>query len=640
MLNIQRILKIVDLGAADDSSLIDCLTLATKLEAEVHLLHVVAEHAFPRFGSHKRMQQAQDQLTELVLPVEAEQVMREVREGPITQCVVEYVREHEIDLVMIDQAKLDALSAKSSQAVVDELRDQLSIPLLLTSSTKMQEAELVSRAAHRLVEVYGRRMEGERAGSEQEMLETLQSDVGLTTSAAQALFEDLQSKALVRWREANQEGDAAAVGHWQLSPVRSGETALNLRTPELELETTPAVSLIQRAIETNATDVHIDPVGEQSYTVQFRVDGRMQDFCRLQRQVAGTTMKQIKLMANISLADPFHPCESRLQMPASIPGYEVRVTTAPVANGEAMALRLINCDKLNLPLNELGLSPQAFASVHRMLHQRSGLILAAGPTGAGKTTTAYSIIHVLYAEHQKIISIEDPVELVVPYIRQISVDTRHDFSMRQGLSTILRMDPDAVFVGEIRDAEAAHVAFQAAACGKRSFSTIHMRDVAATLSAMREFNIDSKTLADNLSGVIAQRLVRRICQECCQHSPLTRHEQEMFASQNIDPPAELARPRGCPACRGSGYQGRIGIFETVIVEGDIADAIRREVHETEMRRLLGARGVSLVADGLLKVREGITTTEELQETSWLVDSFSVSSAAAKVEKTYERAVPG
>jgi general secretion pathway protein E len=366
----------------------------------------------------------------------------------------------------------------------------------------------------------------------------------------------------------------------------------------------------------------------------------MHEFCRMQRQIAGATMKQIKLMANISLADPFHPSESRLQMPASIPGYEVRVTTAPVANGEAIALRLINSDKLNLPLHELGLSPQSFATVHRMLHQRSGLMLIAGPTGAGKTTTAYSIIHVLFNEHQKIISIEDPVELVVPYIRQINVDERHEFSMRSALSTILRMDPDAVFVGEIRDREAAHVAIQAASCGKRAFSTMHMRDISATVSAMREFDIDPKTLADNLSGVIAQRLVRRICPKCCQRSPLTRHEIEMFTAQHIEPPAELARPRGCAECRGTGYHGRIGIFEAVVVEGDIAQAIREQVHETELRRLVRASGVGLVADGLVKARDGITTIEELQETSWLVDSLNEPAAAPPPAETYQRAMPG
>jgi type II secretory ATPase GspE/PulE/Tfp pilus assembly ATPase PilB-like protein len=317
----------------------------------------------------------------------------------------------------------------------------------------------------------------------------------------------------------------------------------------------------------------------------------------------------------------------------------VRITTAPVANGEAIALRIIHCEKLYRPFNELGLSASSFTSVYRMLHQRSGLVLITGPTGAGKTTTAYSILNVLFTEQQNIISIEDPVELLVPFMRQLNVDQRHGFTMRAGLSTILRMDPDVVFVGEIRNAEAAHVAMQAASSGKRAFSTMHMRDVSATLSAMREFEIDRKTLADNISGVITQRLVRRLCTVCCERSCVTKYERELFHSQNQEAPVEIARSRGCGDCRGTGYNGRIGVFEAVVIEGDLAAAIRSEKSETELRELVRATGASLAADGLLKVRDGITTVEEIQDMSWLGESLPIPQPKVSTDDLYDRGAP-
>ncbi len=275
-----------------------------------------------------------------------------------------------------------------------------------------------------------------------------------------------------------------------------------------------------------------------------------------------------------------------------------------------------------------------------MLHQRSGLVLVAGPTGAGKTTTAYSMLNVLFTGQHNIVSIEDPVELLVPFMRQLSVDKRHGLTMNVALSTILRMDPDVVFVGEIRGEEAAQVAMQAAGCGKRAFSTMHMRDVSATVTAMRKLEVDSKTLADNLTGVITQRLVRLVCQNCSEPGPITKHEGELFSSQGMDAPSEVVRARGCDRCRGIGYKERIGVFEAVVVKGDVAEAIRQEKNEDELRQVIREAGTpGLLADGLKKVQDGLTTIQELQEMSWLSESVFVPHSEEGVEEFYERGAP-
>lgn len=637
MLSPHKILKIIDLARPHDLGLTTSLALANKLDAELYLLHIVPENSIPIFGSRPRMNGAGEQLAALDLPHCGVSIHREMREGDVNNCIVACVEQRGIDLLIIDQSDTEALAGIAPHTVVTQLRGLLSIPIMFTDSANERASELVARATQGLIEKY----DGEVFGNRQETLQTIQSELqnvlSLDDDQSAILVSQLRELHILERIEPKPNGETTegASGHWRITPLELPASAFSpLLNLDLEPETSSAISLIQRALEVDATDIHIDPI-DQEYTVQFRVDGRMHEYCRMQLPLAGSILKQIKLMANISLADPFHPSESRLLMPESISDFEVRVTTAPVAEGEAIAMRIINVQNLRLPLSEIGLTKSSFAAIYRMLHRRSGLVLIAGPTGAGKTTTAYSILNVLFNEQQKIVSIEDPVELIVPFMRQLAVDHRHEFTMNDALSTILRMDPDVVFIGEIRNTMAAHVALQAASSGKRTLSTIHMKDVSATVSAMREFDVDGRTLADSIAGVIAQRLVRRICPSCHERTKITQKEQSVFESQQLEAPADLVRARGCQKCRGTGYRGRIGIFEVVVVEDEVADAIRREVHESELRDIVNARGAGLMSDGLLKVKNGITTLDELQESSWLADSVDPATRIAS-DEIYER----
>jgi type IV pilus assembly protein PilB len=479
------------------------------------------------------------------------------------------------------------------------------------------------------------------------MCDWLVQELRTTNEHANQWLEQMESSGILTWQqETSQDGldDASSTGKWTvgLVPAARAEDQISFQpVPEETLdETSPALSLLRRGFVARATDIHIDPDAEGNYVVRFRVDGRIEPFCTMQRDVAGTLNKQLKLLADISLADPFQPSESRLQLPPAMARFEVRITTAPVPRGQAIALRVIDRDKLHRPLNELGLSPGSFTAAYRMLHRGSGLVLVTGPTGAGKTTTAYSMLKVLVSEQQMIMSIEDPVELLVPFIRQLNVDERHGVTMKVGLSTLLRMDPDVVFVGEVRNMEAAETAVQAACCGKRVFSTMHMRDVSATVSAMRELNVDSRSLADNLTGIITQRLVRRLCKKCWESVPLTDHEGDLFASEGIDSPPQVRRPRGCSECRHTGYSDRVGIFEAVTIEGDIAQSIREGRSEDDVQQTIRAAGTpSLLADGLLKVRDGITSVEEVQAMTWVPDASATPPPDELWENVYERGVP-
>ncbi len=622
MINIKRILKLIDLANPDDCRMADCLSLASKFDAEMHLLHVVPVSGIPLFGSHQRLAQSTEELETLPLPSQNVRVTREVREGTLGSSLIAYASEHNIDLILIDQADLRGLDQRGTSALISEVREQLPIPILLTDSTNWLKQFSIDSAIAALREELGPGLEGSHDETRLAIRETVEAKLRLSADQAEAILVKMQESQVLTWNEVA-SGDAVggSSGYWTINqPDSLASEVFTLVADEFDLERTAAISLIQRAIEVNATDIHIDPDGTSGYTVQFRIDGRVHVFCRMQPNIAGITMKQIKLMANISLADPFHPSESRLEMPGSIRDHEVRVTTAPVADGEAIAMRIIDGRKLSLPVSEIGLSAQSSVAVNRMLHERSGLVLIAGPTGAGKTTTAYSILRTLNSLQQKIISVEDPVELVVSFMRQLNVDEKHGFTMRTALSTILRMDPDAVFIGEIRNVEAAQIAMQAASCGKRTISTIHLKDVSSTVAAMRDFGIDGRTLADGLAGVIAQRLVRRVCQACCERRPPTHEEIKLFESQELTPPAEISHARGCPECRGSGYRGRVGLFEAVVIEDELIEAIRQELHVSELRQLVRKSGASLFLDGLHKVCAGLTTMEELQEASALEET--------------------
>lgn len=378
----------------------------------------------------------------------------------------------------------------------------------------------------------------------------------------------------------------------------------------------PALDLLNRAAAVRATDIHLDPWDGDEYLIRFRIDGRLARYCSLGNDIAEHLIHRFKLMASLDIADPFRPKEGRLKLPVAMSDLEVRITTSPVAGGEAMALRLFSRGALFRQLTGLGLNEAALANVDSMLRQGEGIVLVTGPTGSGKTTTVYSMLAEFSGGARNIVSIEDPVEYHVPFVRQMSVDERHAVTMTSGLKTLLRMDPDVVFVGEIRDLEAADIAMRAASSGRYVFSTLHTRDVAATVTACRDLHIDNRSLAGNLTGIINQRLVRRLCEACREVYQPDERELQLFATHALTPPKELFRSAGCERCQGRGYLGRVGVFEVALISDAAREAIARGVAEAELRTLIRSGGTpSLTADALAKAALGITSVSEALEMS-------------------------
>lgn len=404
--------------------------------------------------------------------------------------------------------------------------------------------------------------------------------------------------------------------------VRHPDQAVDLAregAKSVEPEYAPAVDLIQRAATQRASDIHIDPAEDSQYLVRFRIDGRLQRYCQLDRDIADRLIHQFKILANLDIADPFRPREGRLRLPVALSELEARITTAPVSGGEAVALRLFALDTSCHRLDQLGFTDHALAAVNGMLRHGQGIVLVTGPTGSGKTTTVYSMLETLRSGGQNIVSIEDPVEFPVSFVRQMEVDARHGITMTSGLRTLLRMDPDVVFLGEIRDGEAVDIAMRAASSGRYVFSTLHTRDAAGTVTALRDLQSNSRFLGANLTGIISQRLVRRLCPHCRQPCPTADAlRQQLLDESGAHLPEMTFCAKGCEQCRGTGYRGRIGVFETVTADADVREAIEQGKSEGELRQVMRSRGaLGLTADALIKIQEGITSVDEVLQMRWL-----------------------
>lgn len=385
----------------------------------------------------------------------------------------------------------------------------------------------------------------------------------------------------------------------------------------------PAIDLLERARRLHATDVHIDPVGDATSAVRLRIDGRLVEYGTLEESVAGHLVNRLKTLAGLDITAPFRPLEGRLRLPGAEDETEVRITTAPVAGGEAVSLRLLVRSRVFVPLEQLGLAEADLEATRGMIRGVEGLVVVTGPTGSGKTTFAYSMLESLASldgnrVERNMVSIEDPVELAVPFMRQISTNPRQGITFASGLKTILRMDPDVIFVGEIRDRDTAAVAMQAANSGRYVVSTLHARSVVSTLAALVGLGVDRRLLAANLTGVVNVRLVRRLCLACRRPEPVDDRQREAFAAAGVGVPAELFVPQGCAACRRTGYRGRIGLFEVAAVTPDVRDGLLAHAADRDLEQILRAAGVRpLLADALEKVAAGTVDLREATGVHWL-----------------------
>jgi len=374
--------------------------------------------------------------------------------------------------------------------------------------------------------------------------------------------------------------------------------------------------LIAQAVRDRASDIHIEPQRDH-LRIRYRIDGILHEVMRLPLAIHGPLVTRIKVLADMNIAERRRPQDG--QFSTSLEGQEVdvRVTTTETMTGEMAALRLLDKRLSFLQLSELGFRPQVLTQFTDLLRSPYGLILVAGPTGAGKTTTLYAAINQLNRHERNIMTIEDPVEFRFDGINQIQVNPQADITFATGLRAILRLDPDVILVGEVRDAETAQMAIQAALTGHLVLTSIHANDAAGALLRMVDLKVEPFLLTTAAIAVVAQRLVRRVCPHCRVRRPATPEETAAYQEEMSGRPGEESQPTfwmgtGCQFCANTGYLGRMGVYELLTVSDKIRQLLLRRASAGEMRAQALQEGlVTLRRDGMLKVREGLTTPGEV-----------------------------
>jgi len=372
-------------------------------------------------------------------------------------------------------------------------------------------------------------------------------------------------------------------------------------------------SLLFQAVKDRASDIHIEPF-ERSLAVRFRIDGILYDVISPPKRFQPVIISRVKIMAGLNIAEKRLPQDGRLRTKIAGRDIDVRVSVVPTAFGERVVMRLLDRSSTVLGLEELGLTGRNLALVTRLVRQNHGIILVTGPTGSGKTTTLYAALSTINSTERNIITIEDPIEYQLEGVGQIQVNPKIDLTFANGLRSILRQDPDVIMVGEIRDGETAEIAIQAALTGHLVFSTLHTNDAASAVTRLVEMGTEPFLVSSSVIAVMAQRLVRRVCEACRR----TVHpDAATLAEIGLGPSAVVGRTlygggAGCDACKQTGYRGRTGIHELLVVDDDVRALIMKNADAAAIRRAATAAGMpTLRQDGAAKVLAGETTIEEV-----------------------------
>ena len=372
-------------------------------------------------------------------------------------------------------------------------------------------------------------------------------------------------------------------------------------------------SIISQSQRYQCSDIHIEP-RENDIRVRYRIDGRLQDFQTLPKDIHTALISRLKIMSNMDIAETRRPQDGRILFKSSTGRLDLRISTYPTLYGEKSVLRLLNISEALHSLSDLGFEPETKEKYNNTLIGSEGIILVSGPTGSGKTTTLYSTLNKLENPEVNIVTIEDPIEYDLGNINQAQINTKSGVSFASALRSILRQDPDIIMVGEVRDEETVELAIRAALTGHMVFSTIHTNDAASGFTRLLNWDVEPFLIASTVKGILAQRLVRRICKKC--REPFSPSEKELRLI-GLDPKEEFTAyiGKGCLACRNTGFQGRIGIFELLIMDQDIAELVLQSSPGYKIREVSRKNGmITLLEDGFTKVKRGDTTLGEIYET--------------------------
>ena len=371
-----------------------------------------------------------------------------------------------------------------------------------------------------------------------------------------------------------------------------------------------SIKYLATLVAQKASDVHIDPQ-ETKILVRYRIDGILRIDRSLPKHMQSMLIARIKIMANLDITEHRTPQDGRIRTNIDFRHIDLRVSTLPTVHGEKIVMRILDMSSSLNDLNRLGFNSINMERFENMIGRPNGIVLISGPTGSGKSSTLYATLNRLNSDEVNIITIEDPVEYQLEGINQIQVNPNVGLTFASGLRSILRQDPNIIMVGEIRDKETVEVAIRAALTGHLVLSTIHTNDSLGTINRLLDMGVEPFLIAASLSGIIAQRLIRKVCRDCAIEEAPTKRELDIFARRKmtID---RVVRGRGCSSCNMTGYKGRVAIHEVLVVSDEMKKMIMNNNSLSDLRELATEQEtIFLIDDGLLKIKEGITTTEEV-----------------------------
>ncbi|OGO43654.1 MAG: hypothetical protein A2Z05_07040 [Chloroflexi bacterium RBG_16_60_22] len=376
--------------------------------------------------------------------------------------------------------------------------------------------------------------------------------------------------------------------------------------------------IVDEAVKARASDIHIQP-GEDIIRVRYRIDGTLHDMLTMPLTTLTPIISRIKILANMNIADHHRPQDGQFSVKTKGRLIDIRVGIIATVYGEMAVLRLLDKSRASLDLSDLGFLPNSLEKFGNMLKVPYGIILVSGPTGAGKTTTLYAAVNSLDQVERNIITVEDPVEYRFSDINQIQVNPRAGITFASGLRSILRLDPDVILIGEIRDAETANIAIQSALTGHLVLSSIHANDAVGVVLRLMDLGVEPFLVSSALIGVVAQRMVRRVCPNCARPIEASPAESLIYSQEMGEERKEFVYGAGCKSCASSGYRGRAGIFEIFVTSDEIKTMLVKGTTATELRHQAVKEGmVTLLRDGMSKVKENITTPSEVLRNAYTV----------------------
>ena len=373
------------------------------------------------------------------------------------------------------------------------------------------------------------------------------------------------------------------------------DDGLNSDAPIIRIVT----MIFNDAIARQASDIHLEVYGQKTQ-IRFRIDGVLKDVAAPPRDIYAAIVSRIKIMANLDIAEKRLPQDGRITTRLDDQTVDVRVSTLPTGHGERVVMRLLRKEAGRVDLASLGMSPEVLAEFRRLIAMPNGIVLVTGPTGSGKTTTLYSAIEAIRTSQDNIMTVEDPIEYEMAGVAQTQVQPKIGLSFAAALRAILRQDPDILMIGEIRDLETAQIAVQAALTGHLVLATLHTNDAPSSITRLIDMGIEPFLLSSTINGVLAQRLVRKLCSAC------------RIPDQDRNPPVYRANPAGCNACKHAGYSGRTGVFELMTNSGDLRAAIKQSADASQLHAIaLNAGMIPLAKDAQRWIDADLTSAEEV-----------------------------